>query len=52
MGSPQSFEERKQVTVRSDLDLAWGLGLAIEDEAIPSVFHWGANPGFQSFFMC
>jgi CubicO group peptidase (beta-lactamase class C family) len=51
-GSPFSLEEKKQVAVRPDLDLAWGLGVAIEDKASPSYFHWGANPGFQSFFMC
>jgi CubicO group peptidase (beta-lactamase class C family) len=49
---PFSLEEKKQVVVRPDLDLAWGLGLAVEDGASPSYFHWGANPGFQSFFMC
>ena len=48
---PFSLEEEKQVVVRQDLGLAWGLGLAIE-EASASYFHWGANPGFQSFFMC
>lgn len=51
-GSPFAMEEVKQVVVRPDLGLAWGLGLAAEDSAAPSFFHWGANPGFQSFFLC
>ena len=50
--SPFAMEEVKQVVVRPDLDLAWGLGLAVEDASTPSFFHWGANPGFQSFFLC
>lgn len=51
-GSPFAMEEVRQVVVRPDLDLAWGLGLAVEDSSTPSFFHWGANPGFQSFFLC
>lgn len=51
-GSPFAMEEMKQVVVRADLDLAWGLGLAAEGSSIPSFFHWGASPGFQCFFLC
>jgi CubicO group peptidase (beta-lactamase class C family) len=51
-GSPFAMEEMKQVDVRPDLDLAWSLGLAIENSSPTSYFHWGANPGFQSFFLC
>lgn len=49
---PFAVEEERQKTVRPELHLAWGLGVAIEDTRLPSYFHWGANPGFQSFFMC
>lgn len=44
-------EETKQVEVNSEIKLGWGLGLAVEDTSRPAYFHWGANPGFQSFFM-
>ena len=50
--SPFLLEEKSQVVVRSNLDLYWGLGLAIERARSDSYFHWGANPGFQSFFLC
>ena len=49
-GSIFAMEEQKQVEVRPDLELAWGLGLGIEETDQPSFFHWGSNPGFQSFF--
>jgi CubicO group peptidase (beta-lactamase class C family) len=51
-GSPFALAESEQVVVRPDLKLAWGLGLAIEDDSPVSFFHWGSNPGFQSFFLC
>lgn len=47
-GSVYAMEQTSQVLVRKDLRLAWGLGVGIEDTT-GSVFHWGANPGFQSF---
>ncbi len=50
--SPFLVEERSEVPVRADLNLYWGLGLAIEQARSNSYFHWGANPGFQSFFLC
>lgn len=50
--SPFLLEEKSQVAVRPNLDLYWGLGLAIERARSNSYFHWGANPGFQSFFLC
>jgi CubicO group peptidase (beta-lactamase class C family) len=40
-----------QVTVSAAIKLDWGLGLAIEAGPQPCYFHWGANPGYQSFFM-
>ena len=52
VGSPFQMEEKSQVAVRPDLNLYWGLGLAIERARSDSYFHWGANPGFQSFFLC
>ncbi len=48
-GSVYATEQTSQVAVRQDLRLAWSLGLALETTT-ESVFHWGANPGFQSFF--
>ena len=50
--SPFLLEEKGQVAVRPNLNLYWGLGLAIERARSDSYFHWGANPGFQSFFLC
>lgn len=50
--SPFLLEETNQVAVRPNLDLYWGLGVAIERARSNSYFHWGANPGFQSFFLC
>lgn len=41
-----------QVKVDAALGMSWGLGWAIEDWANRrSFFHWGANPGYQSFAM-
>ncbi len=37
--------------VNDSIRIEWGLGLAIESAPTKSYFHWGANPGFQSFFM-
>lgn len=53
-GSASTYvlEENPQVSVRPDLRLKWGLGVAIEDTNPMAFFHWGSNPGFQSFFMC
>jgi CubicO group peptidase (beta-lactamase class C family) len=50
-GSPFALEETKQVDVDSGMDLCWGLGVALEETSKDSYLHWGANPGFQSFFM-
>jgi CubicO group peptidase (beta-lactamase class C family) len=50
-GSPFALEESEQVMVNPKLDLAWGLGVAIQTAPQKAYFHWGANPGFQSFFM-
>lgn len=50
--SPFLLEEQSQVVVRPKLNLYWGLGLAIERAQADSYLHWGANPGFQSFFLC
>jgi CubicO group peptidase (beta-lactamase class C family) len=49
--SPFALEENRQVEVRSDLALGWGLGLAVEGTSPPSYFHWASNPGYQSFFL-
>ena len=49
--TPILMEELPQTQVRPDLNLSWGLGLAIEQMPHASYFHWGANPGFQSFFL-
>ena len=48
-GSAYRLEQAKQVMVSPKVGLAWGLGVALEP-ASGSVFHWGANPGFQSMF--
>ena len=48
-GSVYQTEQSKQVVVDPKLGLAWGLGVALEP-ASGSLFHWGANPGFQSLF--
>jgi len=50
-GSPFALEESPQVVVNDSMRLKWGLGLAIESAPTKAYFHWGANPGFQSFFM-
>jgi CubicO group peptidase (beta-lactamase class C family) len=50
-GSPFAEEETKQVWVQRQIKLGWGLGLAVEDTPRKAYFHWGANPGFQSFFI-
>jgi CubicO group peptidase (beta-lactamase class C family) len=50
-GSVFALEETKQVEVDAEIKLEWGLGVAIEDRPRKAYFHWGANPGFQSFFM-
>jgi CubicO group peptidase (beta-lactamase class C family) len=50
-GSPVAWEETKQVEVNSEIKLDWGLGVAFEDTSKKAYFHWGSNPGFQSFFM-
>jgi CubicO group peptidase (beta-lactamase class C family) len=50
-GSPAALEETKQVEVNAKLKLGWGLGVAVEEVSRSAYFHWGANPGFQSFFM-
>jgi CubicO group peptidase (beta-lactamase class C family) len=50
-GSVFATEETKQVEVNTAMRLAWGLGAAIEDTPRKAYFHWGSNPGFQSFFM-
>ncbi len=50
-GSPIAREESKQVEVNSAIKLGWGLGIALENTTKKAYFHWGANPGFQSFFM-
>lgn len=49
--SPFALEETRQVEVNSKIRLGWGLGLALEGVPRRAYFHWGANPGFQSFFM-
>ena len=49
---PFLLEEKSQVAVRPDLGLFRGLGLAIERARPDAYFHRGANPGFQSFFLC
>ncbi len=48
-GTPYKLEETQQVVVSRGLSLGWGLGVAMEDSS-GSIFHWGANPGFQSMF--
>ena len=50
-GSPIALEETKQVDVDPGITLCWGLGVALENTPNRAYFHWGANPGFQSFFM-
>ena len=50
-GSPLALEETQQVEVNRKLKLAWGLGVAIEVAPRRAFFHWGANPGYQSFFL-
>jgi hypothetical protein len=38
--SPFALEVTKQVEVRDDIDLAWGLGVAVADTQERSYFHW------------
>ncbi|MGH9335584.1 MAG: serine hydrolase domain-containing protein, partial [Vicinamibacteria bacterium] len=43
---------RPRVEVEAGLGLSWGLSWGIEERAGESfAWHWGANPGFQSFVM-
>ena len=49
--SAAAEEEAEQVEVNAEIKLGWGLGVAVEDTPRRAYFHWGANPGFQSFFM-
>ena len=50
-GSVSALQETKQTDVDARLKLGWGLGVAVEEASRKVYFHWGANPGFQSFFM-
>jgi hypothetical protein len=42
-GSQYAMEESRQVVVRSDIKVAWALGLGVEDTSLPSYFHLGSQ---------
>jgi hypothetical protein len=50
-GSVGALQETNQTDADAKLKLGWGLGIAVEEASGKVYFHWGNNPGFQSFFM-
>ncbi len=50
--SPFSLMQQPQAVASAGAHLTWGLGIGLEDSHDKrSILHWGANPGFQSFFL-
>ena len=50
--SPFGMEEQPQAVANAADHVTWGLGVGLEaSHNVRSIFHMGANPGFQSFFL-
>ncbi len=50
--SPFSLMQQPQSVASASAHLTWGLGVGLEDSHNKrSILHWGANPGFRSFFL-
>jgi CubicO group peptidase (beta-lactamase class C family) len=50
--SPFGMEEQPQAVANAADHVVWGLGVGLEaSHDQRSIFHMGANPGFQSFFL-